>query len=398
MPQFTINLADGGQVVVNASDAGSVQAPEGSTVTSGAYTGGGGGSGGGGGPSPAPQPAQPTGGTPYSGGGGSGGEPVYQTVNGPRTMQQMQSELMAVGWGGIQANDPTSGRDQIINAYSSTTRGQVQGPGSPMGGGAGVVQGLTPQQPQANDAALRAWQQYLQAQSQSGADQYQLQLSYLALEQEKLALDKQRAEQDMQLARNADARADAILRIQQADQALRENQFKQSQLEFDKSFAEGQRQFNQNQYTNLAQSLLQGAASLRGPRDWAQYAQFTGGGRNLQQQLFGGEANPAFGGERGQSPSISVGDVMNQLGFVGGQPPTQGQPQNVPLPHQINPASWDSMSPQARELTLGLAQGGYTANGVYTPEDYERLINASRPVGTASRLTRTQYNSPMGAF
>jgi hypothetical protein len=71
---------------------------------------------------------------------------------------------------------------------------------------------------------------------------------------------------------------------------------------------------------------------------------------------------------------------------------------NVPLPHQINPAQWDSMSQAARDLTMGLAEGGYTQQGSYTPEDYLRILNASRPMGTASRMTRSAYNAPVGSF
>src|SRR5262245_30748037 len=90
MPQYTVNLAGSGQIVLNASSPGAALqnagSPSGATVSAGAYTGGGGGGG--------------TSSTPSAPSTSYGGEPVYQTVNGPRTLGQMQSELFAAGWGG----------------------------------------------------------------------------------------------------------------------------------------------------------------------------------------------------------------------------------------------------------------------------------------------------------
>ena len=68
-----------------------------------------------------------------------GVEPVYQTKNGPRTMQQMQAELMSVGWGGIDANSSASGRQQVIDTYARTT-GQAVAPS--VGGGTGSTPNL----------------------------------------------------------------------------------------------------------------------------------------------------------------------------------------------------------------------------------------------------------------
>jgi hypothetical protein len=391
MPQLDLSTYEGRQA---ARDQGYWVGDDGSGSIVAEYQGAPSGGGGGGGGSP--QPAQQTGGSPAPAGGGGA---VYQTKNGPRTVQQMEAELYAVGWGGPVGG--TGGPGAIANAYARTTGGPV----TEMAGqnyGAAAQNQMLPVNPQTgqqmDEATAEAYRRYLQWLSQSGADQYQLQLDRLGLERDRLSLDREKAATDMQLARNADARAEAMLRIQQADQALRENQFKQQQLEFEKTLTQRQTEFRQTQYSDLAKTLLQGAASLRGPRDWMQYAEFTGGGRNLYDQLYGSEGTPAFGGERGPSPAINVGDVMNSLGFIGGNPPTSQAPQNVPLPHQINPASWDTMAPAARQLTLGLAEKGFTGRGVYTPEDYERIINASRPVGTATRQTRSLYGAPQGVI
>jgi len=304
------------------------------------------------------------------------------------------------------------------------------------GGGGGGAQPQLMQQRGGDQSAIAAFQAYLTAQGQAGADRYQLDLDRLELERQQLALNKQQAETDMQLARNADARAEAMLKIEQADLQLRQNAQARAAIEFDKrleedkrqaqmdeflrqaqisgiingqpteaarqfnvNLGESQRQFDTNTYTGLANTLLQGAANLRGPRDWTQYAEFLGGGRNLTQQLFGGQPNAAFGAPSGLSPAIKVSDVMGNLGFLPGQNvPRPGGPQQVPLPHQINPAVWDRMGQSARDLALGMAQSGNTSAGVYTPEDYERIINATRPVGTAARVTRSQYAAPVGVM
>jgi hypothetical protein len=341
------------------------------------------------------------------------------------------------------------------------------------GGGGGQPQQQFAPQTGGGNAEL---QRFLSGLAQAGADDFNLRTTQinndfaiaqeqnriaaerLGLERDRLALDREQATQDMQLARNADARGEAMLRIEQADLALRQNAQARAAVEFDMELAENKRQadqtlaenkrqaqrdeflreaqisgtinglpteaarqfnvttgenqrqfdittgenkrqFDTSTYTNLANTLLQGASQLRGPRDWTQYAQFLGGGRNLTNQLFGSQPGAAFGAPSGLSPAINVGDVMSNLGFMGGSgAPTPGGPQQVPLPHQINPSVWDSMAPAARELALGMAEGGYTSAGSYTPEDYERIINATRPQGTASRVTRSQFAAPVGVM
>lgn len=84
---------------------------------------------GGGGNNPTPPPQQTT--APSAGGG-----PVYQTVNGPRTRQQMEAELRGVGWN--PATDAL-GVDNVFNVYGRTTGGAVtptaaQAGGPPAGG------------------------------------------------------------------------------------------------------------------------------------------------------------------------------------------------------------------------------------------------------------------------
>jgi hypothetical protein len=313
MPQLDLSTYEGRQA---ARDQGYWVGDDGSGSIVAEYQGAPSGGGGGGGGSP--QPAQQTGGSPAPAGGGGA---VYQTKNGPRTVQQMEAELYAVGWGGPVGG--TGGPGAIANAYARTTGGPV----TEMAGqnyGAAAQNQMLPVNPQTgqqmDEATAEAYRRYLQWLSQSGADQYQLQLDRLGLERDRLSLDREKAATDMQLARNADARAEAMLRIQQADQALRENQFKQQQLEFEKTLTQRQTEFRQTQYSDLAKTLLQGAASLRGPRDWMQYAEFTGGGRNLYDQLYGSEEQPGL--HRWQSsdqsgPAERSTATPDQPGLVG---------------------------------------------------------------------------------
>lgn len=388
-------------------------------------SGGGGGGGGGGAP---PQDPRSVGTNQY-------GDGVFNTGNGQKTGTQIVQELRAIGWDG--QGDPVSVYLNLAPARAGTNMSGTPAPGAqPAPQTAG---GITRAQ---YDAMIAKVNDALNQATMSAADRFRLEQERLGLERERLnlerdsvALNREKAESDMQLARNADARAQAMLQIQQADLQLRQNaaaqakvqyetdmaqrkyefevQKAQQEYEFNKNLVQRQTEFTQTQYSNLAQTLLQGAASLRGPRDWMKYAEFTGGGSDLVSQMTGGKPSPAFGGERGPSPAISVGDVMGQLGFLTGQPGQAGVPTqpgqaaggaarqqipNVPLPHQVNPAAWDSMSESARQLALGLAEGGMTERGVYTPEDYERLLNASRPVGSAARITKQQFQSPVGAF
>ena len=93
--------------------------------------------------------------------------------------------------------------------------------------------------------------------------------------------------------------------------------------QYNRTLAEQQRQFNAQQemqgkaqYSSLAQSLLGGAASLRGPRDWLKYAGYTTGGRDIINRLYGSEPAPAFGAPTGVSKPATMGDILSKLGLM----------------------------------------------------------------------------------
>lgn len=291
--------------------------------------------------------------------------------------------------------------------------------------------------------------------------------------------------------------------------AAQKEQFGEMKREFDSTLAEKQREFGISTWSDLAQSLLQGAVSLRGPQDWLSYAQYTNGGKDIFKQLYGDQPAPAFGAPTGNSPAANITDILKALGVTqmpamptgtpttttpqepmydtqngkktlaqmrqelvaasGGMqqwrdapdaqviseygkitgktvtpvaaattpqpgdvmhamgtqstqqtstagqgdrmyggpyntgqpqsstPPVSGYQPSAPLPHQINPAVWDSLSSTAQEMILAAAKKGYTPSGAWSAQDYMNQMNAARPKGTAPRQTNYNWGS-MGSY
>lgn len=75
------------------------------------------------------------------------------------------------------------------------------------------------------------------------------------------------------------------------------------------------RQADQQLYANVALGLLQGATSLRGPANWLEYAQFTGGGRDIFKGLYGDQPVAAFGSATGYSKAATLQDILTGLGI-----------------------------------------------------------------------------------
>ena len=242
-------------------------------------------------------------------------------------------------------------------------------------------------------------------------------------------------------------------------------------------FDESKRQFDQNQYTNMAQALLSGAAQLRGPADWLKYAQYTSGGKNIFDILRGDKTVAAFGQPTDYSQPATISTLLQDLGLAtapitGGTYNTINGPRTVdqmrqelkvanypnwqnaeppeiasvyartaggtvtpisaagvgtgdmnlgqatglggattpmpaaptaptapqasaqgnvaPLPYQINPAVWDSLSDTAKVMILSSAEAGNTPSGAWSADDYLRQLEAARPKGTVP--TSLSYN------
>ena len=178
---------------------------------------------------------------------------------------------------------------------------------------------------------------------------------------------------------------------------------------------EAARQFNQNMSqrqtefgANLGTTLLNAATGIRGPRDYLQYQQLTRGGQNLLQQLYGNQPITLGGQPTGQLESANLGTVLGNLGITapggagaGGADPradllrrfglSAGQQLN---PTQIDPARWDAMGQIGRDLTKNLAETSFG----YDPTDFEAQVNATRPMGQASRRTAMAYAQPRGIY
>ena len=68
----------------------------------------------------------------------------------------------------------------------------------------------------------------------------------------------------------------------------------------------------------------------------------------------------------------------------------------APLPYQINPAVWDSLSSTAKQMILAAAGAGRTPSGAWDETDYLNQFNASRPMGTAPKTTQYNWGAPQG--
>lgn len=208
-----------------------------------------------------------------------------------------------------------------------------------------------------------------------------------------------------------------------------------SKEQYGKSLAENQRQFNQNYitnwqtaqdeqkrqyeksiYTGLMQSLLGTSAQLHGqPANWLNYANYTTGGQNIFNRLLGSEPAPRYGAPGGASQPMTMQQLIADLG-LGDRPATspmqsalqastaaltggqQAENAQVPLPHQVNPGVWDSLSPTAKQLIMGSVQAGNTPSGVWDPNDWTAQLNASRPQGTAPRQVNYNWAQPSSFF
>ena len=70
----------------------------------------------------------------------------------------------------------------------------------------------------------------------------------------------------------------------------------------------------------------------------------------------------------------------------------------APLPFQMNPLVWDSLSDTAKQMILGSVEAGNTPSGVWTATDWLNQFNASRPKGTAPRSVKYNYGAPRSYF
>jgi hypothetical protein len=108
-------------------------------------------------------------------------------------------------------------------------------------------------------------------------------------------------------------------------------------------FDEAVREYNQTNYTNLATSLLGTSAQLRGPEDYFKFNQYTSGGRNLWEQLFGSQPRPDFSAPTGPITPVTINSVMQALGMI----PATAAPTTVDPNAPAGSVPANALSPQS---------------------------------------------------
>lgn len=93
--------------------------------------------------------------------------------------------------------------------------------------------------------------------------------------------------------------------------AMQRRQYEEAIRQYNANLAEQQRQHN----NSMAQSLIQGAINLSGPRDWIKYTKYTTGGQNIFDRLMGNQPAPAFG-VSGYSEPQTLAAIMKDLGLA----------------------------------------------------------------------------------
>jgi hypothetical protein len=117
------------------------------------------------------------------------------------------------------------------------------------------------------------------------------------------------------------------------------------------------------------------------------------------QEVSGVQVTPSGGGQTGMATqSDPTANAFQQATAPVTGEAGQSNPYQVPLPHQINPAVWDSMSNTAKQMILASAEEGNTPSGAWDATDFMAQLNAARPQGVAPRRTAVSWGSPQSMF
>ena len=87
------------------------------------------------------------------------------------------------------------------------------------------------------------------------------------------------------------------------------------------------------------------------------------------------------------APAAQAGQVQATPGMQSTMPAPAGTTAGqslMPLPHQINVASWDALSPTAKQMVLGAAEAGQTPSGYWSADDFLTQLEKARPKGQAT--------------
>lgn len=259
------------------------------------------------------------------GGGSAQGTPgSYQTKNGVKTTQQMREELKVAGWPEWeQANE-----QQVVDTYRSTTGGDVTPAGSGASGGGGGSIGAGG--PNAG-MGQRFKDVYERVRAKKG-------VAYLSANDPDLlaaagaefagALTPEQISQVYEQGANYyRSNNNQVIPDQVVGQivtqwkpfglnpTLNTRKWVEDTRQWEADFEEKSRQFDQQEYGNMARALLQASAQMRGPRDWVKYQEMLGGGRGVLDQLHGSTPNPGFG-MTGETEPARVSDILEGLGMT----------------------------------------------------------------------------------
>ncbi len=125
-------------------------------------------------------------------------------------------------------------------------------------------------------------------------------------------------------------------------------------------FDEAVKEYQQTSSTNLATSLLGTASQLGGPENYDKFVQYTSGGRNLWEQLFGNQPRPDFSAPTGPITPETITTLLQRLGMIPATPaPTSVNPQapagSVPVATQQNvsvtPPATPAVTPSVARVT-----------------------------------------------
>lgn len=104
-----------------------------------------------------------------------------------------------------------------------------------------------------------------------------------------------------------------------------------------------------------------------------------------QQNLTGGVAATSSNGAANSNMDPSMSVLLQSFGL---------SPQTQFNPSQIDPARWDALGTTGQALTKDLASTYFG----YDPNDFQSMIDATRPKGTAPRSPTQAYAQPQGLF
>ena len=279
---------------------------------------------------------------------------MYQTVNGPKTLAQMQSELYQAGW---------PGGEDVATAYARTTKGAVT-----VGTGAEPPPGQPPLptipttnvegvNAQLELALKKAYQEYLNAKLNLETDQF-------AFTKAQTAFQNSLAEAG--LLGTYKGQQTLAAQLQQANM-LGTYQGQPTLAAQQQYFQQALAQQTQNQ--KVVQDYLTLLSGLRGPQDYGQYLRVMASTPGGLQDLVRGAAGQmpmGFGTTGVQPQAVTLGGFMGAAAGAGGVPGVPGATpgttyeqyqaavRNLPPPSQIAPQNWNAMTDVQKRLLLGM--------------------------------------------